>query len=199
MRRLITRLADELRAEREMRRFIDRLAGELQSGKHELPVPLTAEALCDALIDVVSEIRGRKVMLLREEFPEQMASGMWLDLADQDLILVDVRAKPLHQLAILCHEMWHMINGDCGHHVTGTSVAARMLDQRAGLQDLRGTVVRAAARSEFDERAEQAAETFALKAVTHFRFWLEGEPDSRDRTRVAGRIGASLGSRRPLG
>lgn len=56
-----------------------------------------------------------------------------------------------------------------------------------------------AARTEFHERSEQEAETFALRAVTHLRIWLEGETGSpsTDRTQVAGRIGASLGHRGP--
>ncbi|WP_241266776.1 toxin-antitoxin system, toxin component [Streptomyces scabichelini] len=197
MRRLVTRLVGEFQAEKEMRQFIDRLVGELRAGGRELSIPTDPDELFAALIEVVSEIRGRNVVLLKEEFPHRTATGLWLDLPEEDLILVDKRATPLHQLAILFHEIWHMIKGDCGHHVAGAAVAARMLDKRADLRHLQSTVVRVAARSVFDEQVEQDAETFALKAVTHFRVWLEGKPDNTDRTQIAGRIGASLGSRRP--
>ncbi|MFE9649545.1 toxin-antitoxin system, toxin component [Streptomyces sp. NPDC006365] len=197
MRRLVTRLVGEFQAEKEMRQFIDRLTGELRAGGRELTIPTDPDELFAALIEVLSEIRGRKVVLLKEEFPHRTATGLWLDLPDEDLILVDQRATALHQLAILFHEIWHMIKGDCGHHVAGATVAARMLDQRADLRHLQPTVVRVAARSVFDERVEQDAETFALKAVTHFRVWLEGKPENTDRAQIAGRIGASLGSRRP--
>lgn len=198
MRRLVKRLVGEMRTEQEMRRLIERLVGGLQDGRHGLPIPTDPDSLCAALIAVVRDIRGREVVLLKEEFPRQTASGLWLDLASHDIIIVDERAAPVHQLAILCHEIWHMFHGDCGHHVAGAAVAARMLNRRADRRHLRSAVLRVAARSVFDERAEQDAETFALRAVTHVRVWLEGDPARipSDRTQVAGRIGASLGHRR---
>jgi hypothetical protein len=173
-----------------MRNLIGRLVDGLS-----LPVPADPDALFTALIAMVSEIRGRQVILLKEEFPHRTATGLWLDMPEHDLILVDKRAAPVHQLAILCHEIWHVITGDCGHHAAGVPVAARVLSDRADLQQ----AVRAvAARTEFHERSERDAETFALRAVTHLRIWLEGEPGSlsTDRTQIAGRIGASLGHRR---
>ncbi|MET9895029.1 toxin-antitoxin system, toxin component [Streptomyces sp. NPDC006465] len=176
---------------KEMRNLIGRLVVGLS-----LPIPVDSDALFAALIDRVSEIRGRQVILLMEEFPHRTATGLWLDMPEHDIILVDKRAAPVHKLAIMCHEIWHMVKGDCGHHSPGVSVAARALSGRA---DLRQAVRAVAARTEFHERSEQEAETFALRAVTHLRIWLEGEPDSpsTDRTQVAGRIGASLGHRRP--
>ena len=197
MRRLWVRLADEFQTEKEMRRLIDHLADGLHA--RGPAVPADADSLCAALITVVRDLRGRDIEVLKEEFPHRTATGLWLDLPTHDLIVIDKRAAPLHQLAIFCHEIWHMIKDDCGHHVAGVDVAARMLDNNADLRNLKQTVLRVAARSVFDEKAEQSAETFALKAVTQFRIWLEGQPDhlAQDRTRVAGRIGASLGSRRP--
>ncbi|MFF3412232.1 toxin-antitoxin system, toxin component [Streptomyces sp. NPDC002742] len=175
---------------KEMRNLI----GQLTDGLG-LPVPTTPDTLFAALIDRVSEIRGRQVILLKEEFPHRTATGLWLDMPEYDIIVVDKRAAPVHKLAIICHEVWHMIKGDCGHHSAGVSAAARALDGRA---DLHQAVRAMAARTEFHERSEQEAETFALRAVTHLRIWLEGEPGgpSADRTQVAGRIGASLGHRR---
>ncbi|QIY77533.2 toxin-antitoxin system, toxin component [Streptomyces sp. RLB1-33] len=175
---------------KEMRNLIGQLADGVS-----LPVPAAPDALFDALIAVVAGMRGREVVLLKEEFPHRTATGLWLDMPDHDIILVDKRAAPVHQLAILCHEIWHMIKGDCGHHADGIPVAARVLSDRA---DVQRTVRAVAARTEFHERAEQEAETFALRAVAHLRIWLEGEPGSlaTDRSQIAGRIGASLGHRR---
>ncbi|MFJ6835570.1 toxin-antitoxin system, toxin component [Streptomyces sp. NPDC091209] len=175
---------------KEMRKLIGRLADGL-----EPPVPTTPDTLFAALIDRVSEIRGRPVILLKEEFPHRTATGLWLDMPEHDIIVVDKRAAPVHMLAIICHEIWHMIEGDCGQHAAGVSVAERALNERT---DLHEAVRAAAARTEFHERSEQEAETFALRAVTHLRIWLEGEPGSpaADRTQIAGRIGASLGHRR---
>ncbi|WP_393077950.1 toxin-antitoxin system, toxin component [Streptomyces sp. LN704] len=175
---------------REMRHLIRHLTDGLR-----LPVPSDPDVLFAALIARVSEIKGRQVVLLQEEFPHGTATGLWLELPEQDVIVVDQRAAPVHRLAILCHEIWHMIKGDCGHHTAGVRVAARVLSDRA---DLRQAVGAVAARTEFNERSEQEAETFALRAVTQLRVWLEGEADgaSTDRTRIAGRITASLGQRR---
>jgi len=178
-----------------MRNLIGRLADGLT-----VPAPTDPDLLFAALVTTVSELRGREVRLVKEEFPHRTASGLWLDLPAYDLIVVDKRATPLHQLAIFFHEVWHMLGGDCGNHGVGTAVAARILSTGAELPDLQEPVVRkVAARTEFDRREEADAERFGLLAVTRFRVWLEGEPGrvSVDRGRIAGRIGASLGQRRP--
>ncbi|MFF2848518.1 toxin-antitoxin system, toxin component [Streptomyces sp. NPDC058001] len=183
-----------------MRHLIDRLDGGLG-----LPVRTEGDALFDALIADLSRIRGREVTLVKEEFPHRTASGLWLDLPGHDLIVVDRRATPLHQLAIFFHEVWHMVKGDCGGHAVGKAVAARMLSARAdipGLPDLpqlQEAVLKVAARTEFDSTEEADAERFGLLAVTRFRVRLEGGPEGvpTDRRRIAGRIGASLGHRRP--
>ncbi|MGW3630676.1 hypothetical protein ACWD7F_11005 [Streptomyces sp. NPDC005122] len=101
----------------------------------------------------------------------------------------------IRRLAILCHEIRHLTKGDRGHHTAGVRVAARVLSDRADPRQAVGVV---AARTEFDERSERDAETFALRAVTRLRVRLEGEADgaSADRTGIAGRITASPGQRR---
>ncbi|MCX4238218.1 toxin-antitoxin system, toxin component [Streptomyces sp. NPDC020707] len=177
-----------------------KLIGQLVDGL-TLPVPTEPDTLFAALVTTVSELRGREVRLVKEEFPHQTASGLWLDLPAYDLIVVDKRATPMHQLAIFFHEVWHMLRGDCGNHVVGKAVAARMATTGAELPELREPVRKVAARTEFDRREEADAERFGLLAVTRLRVWLEGEPDSAamDRSKIAGRIGASLGQRRPRG
>ncbi|MCX4904693.1 toxin-antitoxin system, toxin component [Streptomyces sp. NBC_00878] len=176
-----------------MRDLIGQLTDRLR-----LPVPADPDQLFAALLAIVSEMRGREVQLLMEAFPHQTASGLWLDLPEFDLIVVDKRATPLHQLAIFFHEVWHMLKGDCGNHAVGRTVATRMLSTRADLPELPDTVRKVAARTEFKRREEADAERFGLLAVTRFRVWLEGEPDreATDRGQIAGRIGASLGQRR---
>jgi hypothetical protein len=186
---------------KEMRDLISQmrdLIGQLGYGVH-LPAPTDPDRLFEALLAVVSTMRGREVQLVMEEFPHQTASGLWLDLPDFDLIVVDKRATPIHQLAIFFHEVWHMLKGDCGNHAVGKTVATRMLSTRTDLPQLQETVRKVAARTEFRRREEVDAERFGLLAVTKFRVWLEGEPNSgaTDRGQIAGRIGASLGQRRP--
>jgi hypothetical protein len=125
-------------------------------------------------------------------FPPGTASGLWLDMADQDLVVIEERTAPDHQLVILGHELWHMKAGHCSHHVEGAAVAARLLNDEA---DLQATVLKVAARTRFDQADEKEAETFGLLLASKCRTWLAGSssrgPVQRDH--LAGRIEASLG------
>ena len=179
---------------REMRRLCGELVAEL---------PFTAPAahpteLYTALCEAMSRRRGRPVHFRTSAFPVGTASGLWLDMADQDLVVVEERTAPDHQLVILGHELWHMQAGHNSHHVEGAAVAARMLSDDA---DLRAAVLKVAARSRFDQEDEREAERFGLLLASKCRTWLDGSsvrgPVQRDR--LAGRIEASLGYLGPQG
>ncbi|MFC8343504.1 toxin-antitoxin system, toxin component [Streptomyces sp. NPDC057280] len=169
-----------------------RLCGELVA---ELPFPAPAAhptELYTALCAAMSRRRGRPVHFRTAAFPVGTASGLWLDMAEQDLVVVEERTAPDHQLVILGHELWHMQAGHSSHHVEGAAVAARMLSDDA---DLRAAVLKVVARSRFDQEDEQEAERFGLLLASKCRTWLAGSsvrgPVQRDR--LAGRIEASLG------
>lgn len=173
-------------------RDMRRLCGELVA---ELPFPAPAAhptELYTALCEAMSRRRGRPVHFRTAAFPVGTASGLWLDMADQDLVVVEERTAPDHQLVILGHELWHMQAGHSSHHVEGAAVAARMLSDDG---DLRAAVLRVAARSRFDQEDEKEAERFGLLLASKCRTWLDGSsvrgPVQRDR--LAGRIEASLG------
>ncbi|MGW1713933.1 toxin-antitoxin system, toxin component [Streptomyces sp. NPDC002156] len=172
-----------------------RLCGELVT-ELKLPAPAEPADLCVALCDAMSRRRGRPVVFRAAPFPPGTASGLWLDMADQDIVVVEERTAPDHQLVILGHELWHMQAGHCGHHVDGAAVAARLLSDTA---DLRATVRKVAARTRFDLADEQDAESFGLLLASKCRTWLAGsalrKPVQRDQ--LAGRIEASLGYRGP--
>ncbi|WP_156724074.1 toxin-antitoxin system, toxin component [Streptomyces apocyni] len=175
-----------------------RLCGELVSGI-DLPPPTPPADLYAALCAGMSRRRGRPVRFKMAPFPPDTASGLWLDMADQDLIVVEERTAPDHQLVILGHELWHMKAGHCGHEVAGTEVAARLLSQTADLQE---TVRSVSARTRFDQAEEDEAESFGLLLASKCRPWLAtaGERGSAaGRDALAGRIEASLGRRRPRG
>lgn len=176
-----------------MRRLCGELVGELT-----LPAPAEPASLYSALCDAMSRRRGRPVQYRAAAFPPGTASGLWLDMAEQDLVVIEERTAPDHQLVILGHELWHMHAGHCGHHVQGAAVAARLLSDEA---DLRATVQKVAARTQFDAKNEQDAESFGLLLASKCRTWLAGStlrgPVRRDR--LAGRIEASLGYRGPQG
>ena len=174
-----------------------RLSGELVA-ELELDAPARPDDLYGALCEAMSRRRGRPVHVRTAPFPAGTASGLWLDMADQDLVVIEERTAPDHQLVILGHELWHMNAGHCSHHVEGAAVAARLLSDDA---DLQATVRKVAARSRFELDDEREAESFGLLLASKCRTWLEGSPlrGPVQRDRLAGRIEASLGYLGPQG
>ncbi|MFG3132911.1 toxin-antitoxin system, toxin component [Streptomyces tendae] len=157
-------------------------------------VPADPKAIFTALCDAMSRRRGgRPVTLAIRQFPEGMAhtTGLWLDLNDQDVIVVEETLSPDHQLVVVGHELWHMHAGHCGHDIGGAAVAAR-----AALQDQVDwpeLARRVAARSHSHEQDEVAAEGFGLLLGSRMSTWLAAPGDSPQLDDVARRIGASLG------
>ncbi|MEU3408003.1 MULTISPECIES: toxin-antitoxin system, toxin component [unclassified Streptomyces] len=171
-----------------------RLCAELVSGI-KLAGPVEPVDLYTALCDGMSRHRGRPVQFRMAAFPQGTASGLWLDMADRDLVVIEERTAPDHQLVILGHELWHMKAGHCSHHVDGAAVAARLLTDGA---DLGETVRSVAARTRADVREETEAETFGLLLGSRCRTWLAGSSGGRPagrRDELAGRIETSLGYR----
>ncbi|GED83617.1 hypothetical protein TNCT6_07020 [Streptomyces sp. 6-11-2] len=119
--------------------------------------------------------RGRPVRFRTTALPPGSAGGLWLDMTDQDLALVQERTAPENQLAILGQEPCHMRAGHHGHHVDAAGVATRLVDDGA---DLRVAVPHAAARSRFDlaeeEDKEEAAESLPLLPAGKCRTWPVG-------------------------
>ncbi|MFA3872889.1 toxin-antitoxin system, toxin component [Streptomyces sp. MMCC 100] len=176
-----------------MRRLCGELVGELT-----LPAPAPPTELYTALCETMSRRRGRPVLFRMAAFPPGTASGLWLDMTDRDLVVVEERTAPGHQLVILGHELWHMQAGHGGHDVEGATVAARLSATDGADRDeeaLRATVRTVAARSRFDLADEREAEAFGLLLASKCRTWLAGSslrgPVQRDH--LAGRIEASLG------
>ncbi|MCH0563512.1 MULTISPECIES: toxin-antitoxin system, toxin component [unclassified Streptomyces] len=170
-----------------------RLCGELVDAL-DLPAPAPPSALYTALCSAMSRRRGRPVHFRTSSFPPGTASGLWLDMADQDLVVIEERTAPEHQLVILGHELWHMQAGHSGHHVDGATVAARLLHDDG---DLAAAVRAVAARTRFDLDDEREAERFGLLLATKCRTWLTGSAlrSAARGEHLAGRIEASLGYR----
>src|SRR4051794_576686 len=179
-----------------MRRLRGALVAELT-----FPAPARPHDLYAALCDAMSLRRGRPVLFRTASFPPGTASGLWLDMADRDLVVVEERTAPAHQLVILGHELWHMQADHSGHHLDGVGVATRVLGDEPDQEALEATVRKAAARTRFDLAEEQQAETFGLLLASTCRTWLAGSslrgPVQRDH--LAGRIEASLGYLGPQG
>ncbi|MEU9997086.1 toxin-antitoxin system, toxin component [Streptomyces sp. NPDC050848] len=126
-----------------------------------------------------------------EEFPPDSVTGLWLDMGDYDLIVLEANTSPLHQVVILGHELWHLKEGHCGHGSgAGALAAARMLGDRWNLADAVAYV--AAARTEPDLEEERRAERFGRMLADRVRPYLERGRGATPFGGVADRIWASL-------
>ncbi|MFI6658949.1 toxin-antitoxin system, toxin component [Streptomyces sp. NPDC050523] len=162
-------------------------------------IPAEPHVVFEAVCQAMSARRGgRPVTLSIRPFPEGMAhtTGLWLDLEDQDLIVVEEHLAPDHQLVVLGHELWHIETGEGGHnHLGGAAVAARaaLSDQIDWLELAR----QVAARAHSHQEDEVAAEGFGLLLGNHMKTWLAVPGTTRQLDdEVARRIRATLGYRR---
>ncbi|MEU8436462.1 toxin-antitoxin system, toxin component [Streptomyces sp. NPDC029216] len=164
----------------------------------DIEVPADPQTLFRALCDAMSRTRGGRPIVLRfERFPAELTtSGLWLNMEEYDIVVVEKYTTPDHQLVILGHELWHMKAGHCGEHGHGAADAARSLPDASSL-----TYASVAARSHYEDVQEIQAETFGLMLGDRCRPWLTGGdgPAAVRRNDVAGRIGNALGYRGPIG
>ncbi|MFD9303789.1 toxin-antitoxin system, toxin component [Streptomyces sp. NPDC060048] len=154
-----------MRTTRAMRRLGDDLTAAA-----DLTPPAGAAEIIGALCAAYGRVRGGRPVEFRfASFPPDTASGLWLGLEERDLLVIEERTRPEHQLVIACHELWHVDEGACDRHGPGMAVAARLTGRHGGLSGLLssdrglGSVVRqAAARADREDPAEVRAETFGL-------------------------------------
>ncbi|MFF0450815.1 hypothetical protein ACFYT4_31290 [Streptomyces sp. NPDC004609] len=172
----------------------------------ELAGPTTPREVFATLCGRLCERRGRPVELHLVEFPPQTASGLYLDMADRDIICVQASTHPFHQLVIFGHEVWHMVAGHSGHHAPPTAPAAPTGPTahpapaapaghgRPGGRKPRTAVQIPAARTDFRQTQETEAETFGLHLGNRLRKWLDGTAAAAEPlSGVALRIHTSLG------
>jgi hypothetical protein len=194
----------------QTQRRMNELSEELITGlAHTAPCD-DVEGIFDGLGRVVSEMRGRPVILKTTHFPPHTASGLWLDLPDMDIVAVrEDAADSQHALVIAGHEIWHMFEGHCSAHTSVGPAAARAqsapraeaveyvvnlllasADDRLSDLDQRG--LKYAARTNFTEQHEAEAELFGLQFATDLRE-LRRSRRRLNRDELAGRIADSLG------
>ncbi|MFD0359795.1 toxin-antitoxin system, toxin component [Streptomyces sp. NPDC127110] len=178
-----------MRTTRTMRKLGAELVAEAR-----LTAPAGAEAIIGGLCAAFGRRRGGRPVEFRfAPFPPETASGLWLELEERDLVVVEARTRPEHQLVIACHELWHIEEGACDGHGPGMAVAARLTGPYGSLADLLrqdsalDSVVRqAAARADREDPAEIRAETFGLHLGKVLRAFLppplqEPSPDGTER------------------
>ncbi|MFD8019520.1 toxin-antitoxin system, toxin component [Streptomyces lavendulae] len=189
--------------QREIRQSV----GAMVRAVSHLKAPVPGEVMCRALCEAMGERRGRKIDFRTTSFPPGTASGLALDLGELDLIVVEKRTVPLHQLIITGHELRHLELGHCHLQVAEGSLAARLLHHDADLQHVVESVLAVAGRqspelpgpdhgAEARRHAmqEQAAERYGLELAHAVRHLLSGvDSRSLDRATTSGRIGAALG------
>ncbi|RSS78365.1 toxin-antitoxin system, toxin component [Streptomyces sp. WAC06614] len=168
-----------------MRRYRDALFAGLPQ-----PLPERPAQLLQAFCGCAARGSGREVRLMFEEFPPDTATGLWLDMGDYDLIVVEANTSALHQVVILGHELWHLKEGHCGHGGTAAATAAaRMLGDDWSLAE---AVRHVAARTEPDLEEERRAEEFGRMLADRTRPHLERSRGAVPSGGVSGRIWASL-------
>ncbi|MYW21535.1 toxin-antitoxin system, toxin component family protein [Streptomyces sp. SID486] len=148
------------------------LAGDLAAAVRARPEPPDGvRALCRALCEEMSGLRdGRPVELRFERFPDEIeVTGLWVEFADFDLVIVEERAEDVQQLVILGHELWHLHAGHRHHHLAG-SAAARAFAGTPGWRE----ALTVAARNGSRETDEAEADDFGHRLATLFRGRLSG-------------------------
>ncbi|MEU8465703.1 toxin-antitoxin system, toxin component [Streptomyces sp. NPDC029003] len=188
--------------QREIRQSVGALVGAVS----HLQAPVPGEEMCRALCAAMGERRGRKIEFRTTSFPPGTASGLALDLGERDLVVVEKRTVPLHQLIITGHELRHLELGHCHQHVAERSLAARLLRHDADLQHVVESVLAVAGRqspelvaedgtaAKSHARQEQAAERYGLELAHAVRHLLSGAaPQLLDRETTSGRIEVALG------
>ncbi|MFE6272332.1 toxin-antitoxin system, toxin component [Streptomyces goshikiensis] len=164
---------------------LGRLAAAVRKG-----MPLSGEMVLRTICDRMAEMRGRPIDLRIRPFPAGMvASGLWINLPDKDVIVVEECTDLDHQIVILGHELGHMRAAHEGIDADGLQVAARMLDDGADLS----LVTSIAARSCCDEVQEGEAETFGLLLGSYISPLLERVEYEQRLTPLEKRMATSFG------
>ncbi|MEU6669573.1 toxin-antitoxin system, toxin component family protein [Streptomyces sp. NPDC046727] len=150
------------------------LAGDLAAAVRSRPEPPDGvRELCRALCEEMSALRdGRPVELRFERFPDEIeVTGLWVEFADFDLVIVEERAEAVQQLVILGHELWHLHAGHRHHQLAGAAAARALAADAPGWRDMALTV---AARNGSRETDEAEADDFGHRLATLFRGHLSG-------------------------
>jgi hypothetical protein len=148
------------------------LAGDLAAAVRARPEPPDGVGeLCRALCEEMSAQRGGRPVELRfERFPDEIeVTGLWVEFADFDLVIVEERAEAVQQLVILGHELWHLHAGHRHHHLAGAAAARALADAPGGRDALR-----VAARNGSRAADEAEADDFGHRLATLFRAQLSG-------------------------
>ncbi|WEO97620.1 toxin-antitoxin system, toxin component family protein [Streptomyces sp. FXJ1.172] len=159
------------------------LARDLATAVRARPdAPHGVRELCRALCEEMSALRGGRPLELRfERFPDELeVTGLWVEFADFDLVIVEERAESVQQLVILGHELWHLHAGHRHHDLAKDALAGDALAGDAAARALAGApgwreaALTVAARNGSREADEAEADDFGHRLATLFRGRLAG-------------------------
>ncbi|MCH0561343.1 MULTISPECIES: toxin-antitoxin system, toxin component family protein [Streptomyces] len=169
LRRSAPERATPFRSGPAMRSLADGLASAVRA---RLRPPEDVGELCRALCEEMSVLRGGRPVELRfERFPDEIeVTGLCVEFADFDLVIVEERAEAVQRLVILGHELWHLYAGHRHHHLSGTAVARALADT----PDWPDRALTVAARNGSREVDEAEADDFGHRLATLFRSHLSG-------------------------
>ncbi|WP_225839853.1 toxin-antitoxin system, toxin component family protein [Streptomyces sp. NK08204] len=159
------------------RRAMHSLAARLAAAIRARPqAPHGVRELCRALCEEMSAVRaGRPVDLRFESFPDEIeVTGLCVEFADFDLVIVEERAEAVQQLVILGHELWHL-HARHQHQHPARETAARAFADTPGWRDMALTV---AARNGSRESDEAEADDFGHRLAALFRSHLAATTDA---------------------
>jgi hypothetical protein len=127
----------------------DRWAERLRASRIVIPEPFDMDAFCTHLV----QRRDRAIELVPAALGGDL-TGLWVPLADADLVFFEQATTPLHQVHIQLHEIGHLL---CDHpHAPGAETFRRLMPHL----DL-DRLERLLARAGYQEDAEREAEWFA--------------------------------------
>jgi hypothetical protein len=160
-----------------------------------MPYPFNLGELCAA----VGARRGRRLRVAPQPSTRARGGpcGVWVALADEDIIFIDQRTSSLHQEQIGLHEIGHIL---CRHDETATPAAdfARIL--LPGLDP--EMVQRVLGRTSYDTRQEQEAEMIATLLGERIRVRPDGSTGlegvtGAEATDALRSLGIALGGKGP--
>lgn len=150
--------------------------GDVASGADHSDV----RAVCRALCERMGVLRGgRRVEVRFERFPDEIeVTGLWVEFAGYDLVIVEERAEDVQQLVILGHELWHLHARHQHHHVAASALAGR--------SDWAGVPLAVAARDGSREADEAEADDFGHRLAAAVRPYLRAAGDDGAIQRLLG-------------
>ncbi|MER7377137.1 hypothetical protein [Streptomyces lanatus] len=176
---------------------------------------LSDDNLIASIGDALTQVRGRPVRLRSVPFPPGIASGVWVDRTGHDLIGYEENTDLEHQLVIIGHETWHMLEGHCSDLTAHGAAAARSNEGQppdalaqlvALIAEMDGAELSpetsmdaplhfAARAGAHENEHEVEAELFGYRFATDVQVALARARTAADPDQLAGRIQASMAHR----